>query len=117
MSAASVMIGWRGMAGYEQSQSPDESRVVSFRRGQSRLRPSATAQAPVEDLAKYEGPEPAGDYRNRMVVNALAFLFVAVLVCAGIWLADTMARMRKDQDCFLSGRRGCAPIEVTKDRW
>jgi hypothetical protein len=52
-----------------------------------------------------------------MVVNALAFLFVAVLVCAGIWLADTMARMRKDQDCFLSGRRDCAPIEVTKDRW
>jgi hypothetical protein len=31
--------------------------------------------------------------------------------------ADTMAAMRKNQDCVLSGRRGCAPIEVTKDRW
>jgi len=28
-----------------------------------------------------------------------------------------MARMRKDQDCVLSGRRGCTPVEVIKDRW
>jgi hypothetical protein len=105
------------MAGQEQSRSSDESRVVNFRRGQAGVRPRATAKAPVEDLAKYEGPEPAGDYRNRMIVNVLAFLFVAMLAGAGLWLADTMARMRKDQDCFLSGRRGCAPIEVTKNRW
>jgi len=25
--------------------------------------------------------------------------------------------MRKDQDCVLSGRRGCTPVEVSKDRW
>jgi hypothetical protein len=25
--------------------------------------------------------------------------------------------MRKNQDCVLSGRRGCTPVEVTKDRW
>jgi len=105
------------MAGQEQSQSPDESRVVNFRRGPAAMRPRANAQAPVEDLAKYEGPEPTGDYHNRMIVNVLAFLFVVVLIGAGIWLADTMARMRTDQDCFLSGRRGCAPIEVTKGRW
>jgi hypothetical protein len=29
-----------------------------------------------------------------------------------------MARMRKDQDCVLSGRRGCTPVDVErKDRW
>jgi len=52
-----------------------------------------------------------------MVVNVLAFLFVAALIGAGLWLANTMAAMRKNQDCVLSGRRGCAPIEVPKERW
>jgi hypothetical protein len=52
-----------------------------------------------------------------MMVNIAAFLFVIGLIGAGIWLADTMARMRKDQDCVLSGRRGCTPVEVSKDRW
>jgi hypothetical protein len=73
--------------------------------------------APVDDLTKYQAPESEDDYRNRMIVNIAGFLFVAALIGAGIWLADTMARMRKDQDCVLSGRRNCAPVEVTKDRW
>jgi hypothetical protein len=52
-----------------------------------------------------------------MVVNLVAFVFVVALIGAGLWLADTMARMRHDQDCVLSGRRGCSPVEVSKDRW
>jgi hypothetical protein len=27
-----------------------------------------------------------------------------------------MERMRKDQDCVLSGRSGCTPVEYNKDR-
>jgi len=92
-------------------------RVVNFRRGRVSARPPAPSPAPVEDLAKYERGEGADDYRHRMMVNIAAFLFVIGLIGAGIWLADTMARMRKDQDCVLSGRRGCAPVEVSKDRW
>jgi hypothetical protein len=107
------------MAGDEQPRSQDEHqdepRVVSFRRGQPRPRPPASS--PVPDLAQYKSPESKEDYRNRMVVNAIAFLFVAALIGAGLWLADTMAAMRKNQDCVLSGRRGCAPIEVPKERW
>jgi hypothetical protein len=102
------------MVGEEQSQSQDEHRVVSFRRGQTRPRPP---QSPVPDLEKYKSPESKEDYRDRMVVNVLAFLFVAALIGAGLWLADTMAAMRKNQDCVLSGRRGCAPIEAPKERW
>jgi hypothetical protein len=34
------------------------------------------------------------------------------LSIAGAWLAAQIAQLRKDQDCFLSGRRNCAPIEV-----
>jgi len=52
-----------------------------------------------------------------MIVNVVAFFFVIGLIAVGLWLADTMAAMRKNQDCVLSGRRGCTPVEVTKDRW
>jgi hypothetical protein len=71
----------------------------------------------VADLAKYERTETPDDYRHRMIVNVFAFVFVAALIGAGIWLADTMAAMRKNQDCVLSGRRGCTPVEFSKDRW
>jgi hypothetical protein len=97
--------------------SDDKSRVVSFRRGQGGARPPVAGPPPVKDLAKYERGEGADDYRHRMIVNVAAFLFVIALIGAGIWLADTMAQMRKNQDCVLSGRRGCSPVEVNKDRW
>ena len=105
------MIEWP-MANREPSSS-DDHRVISFRRGAT-VRPP---EAPVEDLTKYERSEGKDDYRHRMIVNVVAFVFVIGLIGMGLWLADTMAAMRKNQDCVLSGRRGCAPIEVTKDRW
>jgi len=90
-------------------------RVVSFRRNSAGVR--APPAPPVEDLTKYERGDGPDDYRHRMIVNVTAFVFVAGLIGAGIWLADTMATMRKNQDCVLSGRRGCTPVEVTKERW
>ena len=100
------------------SSSPDnEPRVVSFRRGRSGARTPVPGPPPVDDLTKYAHSAVSDDYRHRMIVNALAFLFVIALIGAGLWLADTMAQMRKNQDCVLSGRRGCTPVEVTKDRW
>jgi len=101
----------------KQSSSDDERRLVNFRRGPAGTRPQPPGPTPVEDLTKYEGRESADDYRNRMIVNVAAFLFVAALIGAGLWLADTMARMRKDQDCVLFGRRGCTPVEVPQQRW
>jgi hypothetical protein len=88
-----------------------ERRVLPFRRARAAMPP------PLADLAKYERGEEIDDYRHRMIVNAVAFVFVLVLIAAGLWLADTMARMRKDQDCVLSGRRGCTPVEYNKGRW
>jgi hypothetical protein len=70
------------------------------------------AVPPVADLAKFEVSAETDDYRHRMIVNLAAFLFLAALVGGGLWLVDTMAQMRKDQDCVLSGRRGCTPVEV-----
>ena len=97
------------------SGSPDnDARVVSIRRGRPVPPPHPE---PVEDLSKYERTEGPDDYRHRMIVNVVTFAFVVALIGAGYWLADTMASMRKNQDCVLSGRRGCSPVEVTKDRW
>lgn len=47
-----------------------------------------------------------------MAVNAAAFAFVVILGVIGYWLADTMATMRRNQDCVLSGRRGCTPVDI-----
>lgn len=92
--------------------------MINFRRDRPPARLPASGPAPVEDLAKYQqAREEPGDYRHRMIVNAVAFLFVIVLIGGALWLADTMADMRRNQDCVLSGRRGCTPVEVSKDRW
>ena len=32
-----------------------------------------------------------------------------------LWLANTMADMRRNQDCVLSGRRGCTPVEYDRN--
>jgi|SRR4029077_11032560 hypothetical protein len=93
----------------------NESRVVHFRTGSAHTRPPS--KPPVEDLGKYEHGEEPDDYRHRMIVNVAAFLAIVALIGIGVWLADTMATMRKNQDCVLSGRRGCSPVEVTKERW
>ena len=87
---------------------------VADSRSSTRVHP---LRRPVDDLTKYARGENPDDYRHRMVVNVVAFVFVIGLIAAGLWLADTMAAMRKNQDCVLSGRRGCTPVEVTKDRW
>jgi len=48
-----------------------------------------------------------------MMVNAAAAAVLLVLIVCGVWLADTIAAMRDRQDCALSGRSNCAPIERT----
>jgi hypothetical protein len=110
------MLGLPIMAKDQPSPSRPEGRVVKFRRGPAGAHLVSAVPPPVEDLAKFERGGEADDYRHRMMVNAAAFLFVVALIGAGIWLADTMAAMRRNQDCVLAGHRNCAPIEVTKNR-
>jgi hypothetical protein len=73
----------------------------------------------IGDLMRFERKgDDHDDYRHRMLVNALAFVVCIFLVLAGVWLATKLAQMRKDQDCVLSGRRGCTPVEVpVHSRW
>lgn len=105
------------MSSDEPTSGNGRPRVLLFRRRGSQTPAPAKSPPPVDDLGKYERTEGADDYRHRMIMNIAAFVFVVALIAAGLWLADTMARMRKNQDCVLSGRRGCTPVDVSKDRW
>eukprot|EP01035_Chromulina_nebulosa_P005583 gene5583-7571_t len=100
----------------------DEHRVLKFV-------PRSSAQAPhavqrpdgspprhvlsseADDLARYhQRSDEPDDFRHRMVANAAAFALTAALTGIGIWLAISIADLRKTQDCVLMGRRDCAHI-------
>jgi hypothetical protein len=89
-----------------------EGRVIRFQRPGSLPVPPPPHQSPVEDLGKYESDAGPDDYRHRMMMNIAGLAVTIFLVLVGVWIANTMAQMRKNQDCVLSGRRGCTPVEV-----
>jgi hypothetical protein len=99
---------------------PDEEtgRVVQLRprlRLLGRRAPPAagmSAPPPIEDIGKYERGGREDDYRHRMLMNVLGFLTCAVLVAAGVWIANAIAELRSHQDCVFSGRHDCAHIDV-----
>jgi len=91
----------------------NDGRVVPFRRpGASRWPVNAPPHGPVRDLTEFERGDTDDDYRHRMAMNALGLLVTILLILAGIWLVDKIAEMRKNQDCYLSGRRNCTTIEA-----
>jgi hypothetical protein len=99
--------------------SKDSGRVIRFRpRGASRsgwrwpLQRPGPGETPVADLAKYESTKGEDDYRHRMTMNALALVATTVLVVVGIWLAVSIADMRKKQDCYLQGGRNCNQLAI-----
>jgi hypothetical protein len=105
---------------------PRAAQVLPFRPRQRVAEPSSAhpyAAEPddgplLDDLSRYEQEredEPI-NYARRMLMNAIAIAVVGVLIGVGVWLADTIAQMERDQDCVLQGRRNCAPIEVPVTR-
>ena len=93
-----------------------------------RFRPRTSAQPPgrrehqaepahlppaANDLSRYERPrDEPDDFRQRMLANIAAFAFTVALTAIGIWLAMSIADLRKTQDCVLMGRSDCARISV-----
>jgi hypothetical protein len=70
------------------------------------------------DLSCYEQPrDEPDDFRHRMLANVAALAFTIALTAIGIWLAMSIADLRRTQDCVLMGRRDCARIsEMTGGR-
>ena len=76
-------------------------------------RPAGLPDRPaIEDVGKYERGGREDDYRHRMLMNVLGFLTCAVLVAAGVWIANSIAELRSHQDCVFSGRHDCAHIDA-----
>ena len=66
-----------------------------------------------DDFARFEQEqdEPI-DYRHRMIMNLIAVAILISLVVVGVWIADTISELQREQDCLMQGRSNCAPIEV-----
>ena len=66
-----------------------------------------------KDLSRYERTrDEPDDFRHRMLANVAALAFTVALTAIGIWLAMSIADLRKTQDCVLMGRRDCARIST-----
>lgn len=101
---------------------PHTAQVLQFRPRQRTAAPShADADSAalddeglLDDLSRYEQDreEEPVNYARRMLMNVIAIGVVTVLIGVGVWLADIIAQMERDQDCVLQGRHNCAPIEV-----
>ena len=99
--------------------SDDEHRVLQFRPRTVTPLPGALKNpnnqlkrgAEADDLSRYERDrDEPGDYRHRMLANVAAFAFTVALTAIGIWLAISIADLRRTQDCVLMGRRDCVRI-------
>ncbi|MES2195975.1 MAG: hypothetical protein V4517_16285 [Pseudomonadota bacterium] len=107
--------------------SDDEHRVIKFRPrtlahppgqpdSQTRLQDGRQQPRDVTgDLSRFErAPEEPDEFRHRMLANLAALAFTVALTAIGIWLAMSIADLRKAQDCVLMGRRDCAQISTPR---
>ena len=72
-----------------------------------------------DEFAQFEQDQEEDEsvnYPRRMLMNGIAVAVVTVLIGVGVWLADTIADMERDQDCVLQGRQNCAPIDFAAPR-
>ena len=102
--------------------SEEEHRVLKFRPrtlahppGQRGEPDQQQPQDPTQDLSRFErATEEPDEFRHRMLANVAAFAFTVALTAIGIWLAMSIADLRKTQDCVLMGRRDCAHISTPR---
>lgn len=104
------------MASEQSKYVDDDHRVIKFRPRtladppKSVGEPHETHAAVPDELPKFERGYEPDDYRHRMRTNIAAGLFTVALIGFGIWLAMSIADLRRTQDCILLGRRDCAVI-------
>ena len=104
--------------------SDDEHRVLKFRprtlahppgqRAEPDQQAGHSGTQPPADLSRFERDGEPDDFRHRMLANVAALAFTIALTAIGIWLAMSIADLRKNQDCVLMGRRDCAQISTPR---
>ena len=55
---------------------------------------------------------PAEDQERRLTASLAGLAIALLLLVVGLFLTQKLAQMAKIQDCVMSGRTNCAPIEV-----
>ena len=103
----------------------DDEHVVLKFRPRTSAHPPGGREEPGQATSQVKGPQTANDlsrhqrsrdesddFRHRMLANIAALAFTVALTAIGIWLAVSIADLRKTQDCVLMGRRDCARISV-----
>jgi hypothetical protein len=105
--------------------SDEEHRVLKFRPRTLARPPTRRGDPEQQVLQDGGGPEPndlsryerdraePDDFHHRMLANIAAFAFTVALTAIGIWLAMSIADLRRTQDCVLMGRRDCARISTS----
>jgi hypothetical protein len=56
-------------------------------------------------------PDPEED-RRRVRSNLAALIFAGLLVIVGLYLVRVLAEKSRLEDCLMSGRTNCAPIQA-----
>jgi hypothetical protein len=106
---------------HKETQDKETGRIVlfptpsSFAKGKTQQEVNGRAdlhEAGVADLRKYERSAEPDDYARRMIINIAGFAIIVALTLVGIWLAEQLVLLRKQQDCALSGRRNCAELDM-----
>jgi hypothetical protein len=59
--------------------------------------------------APQHDPESGGESRRGAVVG---LVIVVVLLAVGLWLARELGSASRIQDCVMSGRSNCEPLDV-----
>jgi hypothetical protein len=57
-------------------------------------------------------PSPDQDARDRRAANIFLLVMAAVLIGAGVWLANGLIEARRADECLAAGRRNCNPIDA-----
>jgi hypothetical protein len=67
--------------------------------------------APMSDSKKRESQT---DQEGRVTASLAGLAFVLVLVIVGLFLVRVLKKQSELEDCLMSGRTNCAPIESTR---
>ncbi len=58
--------------------------------------------------------DDSDDGKRRNLINLSALLFLILLVAGSVWLVQLLSKKSRLEDCLMSGRTNCNPIEPTR---
>jgi hypothetical protein len=79
---------------------PRDAKVIAFKEAQKKARRAALPK-----------PDPEAE-RRRTRSNIAALVFAAVLIAIGWLLVEKLGASGRMEDCLMSGRTNCAPINA-----